>query len=100
MTIRVMMYTTVEPGEEDTFRAAYLEVAETLRGTPGLLRDELLLQKGTQRFCLQAEWSSLPEFLAWVEDPKHTDKTAPIVPYLERNFDRELYEVMETPYET
>lgn len=93
-----MVLTTVEPGEEDAFRAAYLQVAENLRGTPGLLRDELLLEKGTQTFNLQAEWASMPEFLAWVEDPRHTEKTAPIVPYLERNFERHLYDLVETPY--
>ena len=89
--IRVVVSTTVPEDETEVFEQAYLEVAAGMRGTPGHVREELLREPGTARYHLFAEWEDDASFQAWVGDPRHTETTAPIVPYLIRNMDRKTY---------
>lgn len=98
-SIRVLVTTLVEPEEEQDFERGYLEVAAKVGQAPGHLREELLHEPGTKLYHLLAEWRSKGEFLAWVTDPRHTDKTGPLIPYLMRGFSRKIMEIVARPPE-
>lgn len=93
MSIRVMVSTTVLPEEEKDFREAYRVVVGRMWGTPGHVADELLHEPGTDRYHILAEWADEESFRAWVEDPRHVERTAPLVPFLERAFARRIFTV-------
>jgi 2-polyprenyl-6-methoxyphenol hydroxylase-like FAD-dependent oxidoreductase/heme-degrading monooxygenase HmoA len=98
--VRVLVTTTVPAGDEDRFERRYGEVAALMRGTPGHIREELLHEPGTPTYHLLAEWSSEAAFQAWVRDPRHTEKTGPILPYLERGFSRRVFAIAARPPES
>ncbi|AEH09719.1 MULTISPECIES: antibiotic biosynthesis monooxygenase family protein [Protofrankia] len=97
MTIRVMLYTEAPKGGEKEFEEAYRQVAVQMRGVDGHIADELLREPGSNRYLLLAEWEDERRFTAWVSDPAHTARTGPLVPYLERTFQRAVYEVAVRP---
>jgi 2-polyprenyl-6-methoxyphenol hydroxylase-like FAD-dependent oxidoreductase/heme-degrading monooxygenase HmoA len=97
--VRVVLTVRVPAGEEAAYELAYAEVAERMRGTPGHVREELLREPGTSTYHLFAEWADEASFTAWVEDPAHRDKTAPLVPYLVENFERNTYHIVARPPE-
>jgi 2-polyprenyl-6-methoxyphenol hydroxylase-like FAD-dependent oxidoreductase/heme-degrading monooxygenase HmoA len=98
--VRVLVTTLVRPGEEEEFEQAYATVAEQMRGTPGHVREELLHEPGAQTYHLLAEWTSKADFLGWVTAPKHTDKTGPMIPFLQRAFTRRVFDIVARPMES
>ncbi|MGF7236035.1 MAG: FAD-dependent monooxygenase [Frankia sp.] len=97
--VRVLVTTTVPAGDEETFERGFLEVAELMRGTPGHIREELLHESGTPTYHLLAEWTSAAAFHAWVTDPRHVEKTGPLIPYLKRGFSRRIFSIAARPPE-
>ncbi|MEU2347818.1 FAD-dependent oxidoreductase [Modestobacter sp. NPDC049651] len=97
--VRIDISTKVGPGEEEAFERAYAVVAERLRGTPGLIREELLREPGTGLYHIFAEWESDQDFRNWVDDPSHADRTGPIIRWLSVFFERKLFEIRYRPPE-
>jgi quinol monooxygenase YgiN len=93
MSVRVVLATIVEDGEQEEFERAYLQMAEKMRDTPGHVQEELLYDAEFRRYTVYAEWTSREAFLTWVTDPAHQDWASPIVPYLERNYERRMLRV-------
>jgi 2-polyprenyl-6-methoxyphenol hydroxylase-like FAD-dependent oxidoreductase/heme-degrading monooxygenase HmoA len=98
--IRVVLTVTVADGKEESYERAYLKVAERVRGTPGHVREELLHEPGTGRYHLFAEWEDEDSFNAWVDNPAHMEQTAPMLPYLLEDFEREIYQIRVRPNES
>jgi heme-degrading monooxygenase HmoA len=94
MSVRVVLSTTVEDGEQEAFELAYQQMAKKMQGTPGHVCEELLYDAELRRYTVYAEWTSRKDFLAWVQNPAHVDWASPIVPYLERNFERRMLDVV------
>jgi 2-polyprenyl-6-methoxyphenol hydroxylase-like FAD-dependent oxidoreductase/heme-degrading monooxygenase HmoA len=97
--VRIDISTRVGPGEEEAFERAYAIVTDRLRGTPGLIREELLREPGSDIFHIFAEWESDQDFRNWVDDPSHADQTGPIIRWLSVFFERKLYEIRFRPQE-
>lgn len=87
--IRVMIYAAAPDGSPDAVASAYHVISEELRGTPGLLGNELL--NGVDEpnsFVVLSEWESEEAFLAWERGPEHRQATAPLRPYQEARWRR------------
>ncbi|MGY1747251.1 FAD-dependent monooxygenase [Blastococcus sp. SYSU D00695] len=97
--VRVDIRTAVSPGEEELFERAYRTTAERLRGTRGLIREELLKEPGEPIYHIFAEWETEQDFTNWVDDPSHADQTATLIRWLSVDFDRQLYEIRYRPPE-
>jgi 2-polyprenyl-6-methoxyphenol hydroxylase-like FAD-dependent oxidoreductase/heme-degrading monooxygenase HmoA len=97
--VRIDISTRVGPGEEEAFERAYAIVTDRLRGTPGLIREELLREPGSDLFHIFAEWETDQDFRNWVDDPSHADQTGPIIRWLSVFFERKLYEIRFRPQE-
>ena len=97
--IRVDIQTTVGPGEEELFERAYAKTVERLRGTPGLIREELLKEPDAPVYHIFAEWESERDFNNWVDDPSHADQSAALVRWLSVDFDRRVFELRYRPPE-
>jgi heme-degrading monooxygenase HmoA len=69
--------------DREAFERAFLQVSETVRGTPGHIRDQLLRDAQDESlYILLAEWEDEEAFLAWENHPSHLEKAAPIMPYV------------------
>jgi heme-degrading monooxygenase HmoA len=111
MSIRVMVFARIKPGDEAAFEAAYQEVTRKVKGTPGHIRDELLRDTGepfpygtpeqaTPRapgdpvpYVLLSEWETREAFLGWERDPVHMQTTTPMRPYWAGRVERKIYDV-------
>lgn len=94
MTVRGMVFAKIKPGEESAFEAAFTEVSNKVKGTPGHIRDELLrdiAEPGS--YILLSEWESEEAFLAWEDAPIHRQTTTPMRPYWAGAVERRLYDV-------
>jgi 2-polyprenyl-6-methoxyphenol hydroxylase-like FAD-dependent oxidoreductase/heme-degrading monooxygenase HmoA len=97
MPVRIDLTTSVGPGEEAAFERAYEIVTKRLVGTPGLIREELLKEPGSNVYHIFAEWESEQDFINWVEDPSHAEQSGPLVRWLSVDFARKLYEIRFRP---
>lgn len=82
MTVRVMVHATIEEEHREPFEEAYRRVTETVRGTPGHIRDQLI--RNTENPCeyiVLAEWENEEAFRRWEDDPVHREMAAPMYPY-------------------
>jgi 2-polyprenyl-6-methoxyphenol hydroxylase-like FAD-dependent oxidoreductase/heme-degrading monooxygenase HmoA len=98
--VRVDITTTVAPGEEEAFERAYAHTTERLRGTPGLIREELLKEPDASIYHIFAEWESERDFTNWVDDPSHADQSAALIRWLSVDFQRRLFEIRYRPEES
>jgi heme-degrading monooxygenase HmoA len=97
MTIRVMVFATVDDKNAAAFEKAYTSVAEQVSGTPGHIRDELLRdQTRPGGYILLSEWESEERFLAWEDAPVHREATTPMRPYWAGRVERHIYPVRAT----
>ena len=82
MTARIMVFAQVATDEGEAFEKAYLQVAERMRGTSGLLADELLRGAADDgQYVLLSEWESVERFHTWHDDDAHREVSAPMRPY-------------------
>ncbi|MDQ0762621.1 antibiotic biosynthesis monooxygenase family protein [Streptomyces canus] len=80
--LRVLVYAAAPESDPDAVSAAYRRISEALRGTPGLLGNELLrstLDDGA--FLVMSEWESREAFEGWEQGSSHRDTTAPLRPF-------------------
>lgn len=92
VTIRVMVTATIDRTSKEAFEAAYCRVTDLMRGTPGLLGDELLSdvdQPG--RYVLLSEWEDEESFLAWESSGTHRQTTVPMRPYWSGSYERRIF---------
>jgi heme oxygenase (mycobilin-producing) len=94
--IRVLLYHRAQDADVERLLVAYRRVAAELRGTPGLLQDELLRSTlDPDAFVLLSEWESMAAFREWESRPDHRATTAPLRPYRDVTLSRpfEVYAV-------
>jgi heme-degrading monooxygenase HmoA len=92
-SVRVLIYAVAD---RDGVERAYHEISTALRGTPGLLGNELLEEFGGGGFAVMSEWASRAAFQQWERGAAHRDVTAPLRPYQDISRGRPfgLYEVI------
>ena len=94
MAIRVMVFAKIKPGVEKDFEAAYAEVTQKVKGTPGHIRDELLRRTDqADSYVLLSEWESKEKFLEWEDDPVHRQTTTPMRPHWAGGVERVIFEI-------
>jgi heme-degrading monooxygenase HmoA len=82
---RVLLYYHAPANGPDPVRDAYHEASQALRGTPGLIGNELLhdiTEAGT--YVVLSEWASVEAFQAWEQGPRHRNETSPLRPFQDR----------------
>jgi heme-degrading monooxygenase HmoA len=95
VTYRVMVRSRPKPDDREAFEKAFEQVSQTVKGTPGHVRDELLRDaEDDSLYVLYAEWESEEKFLAWENDPSHLAMAAPMLPYVSDTFEeRRIFQV-------
>ena len=108
MRTRVLVSATIRPGDEEAFERDYAAMTARMKGTPGLVGDELLRHStgedvmpgaepsadpGGTGYILLSEWESKEKFLAWEDAPIHMQTTTPMRPYWAGRVERIIYEV-------
>lgn len=95
MSIRVMVYGKLHRQEDiDSFTEGFVKVSQTVKGTPGHIKDELLRDPAKPlHFILLSEWSSREDFLRWAESPMHREATTPIRPYWQLDGERKIFDI-------
>lgn len=103
MPARVMVFATINRGDEEAFETAYAKVTATVQGTEGHISDELLRRReppdangGPRSYILLSEWESKEAFLAWEDAPAHTEKRNPMTPYWSGKVERVIFDVAHT----
>jgi heme-degrading monooxygenase HmoA len=92
--VRVIVYSVTPDDDPDAVEAAYHRICADLKGTPGLLGNELLRRvDDNRRFAVMSEWESLSAFRAWESGPDHRGATAPLRPYHDSAMPAAIYEV-------
>jgi len=80
-----MIYAAAPDGSPDAVAQAYHDISDQLRGTPGLIANELLSGiDNPSSFVVLSEWESEEAFFAWEAGPDHRQATAPLRPYQDR----------------
>jgi heme-degrading monooxygenase HmoA len=93
---RVIIYYQAPEGAAEIVEQAYHEASSALRGTPGLISNELLHDVGREdRFAVLSEWDSLDAFRAWEHGRDHRMRTSPLRSFQDRSGDRRHYAVYE-----
>lgn len=110
MRTRVMVLAKIKNEDREAFEAAFAEVTEKVKGTPGHIRDELLRHStgsdimpgadpepqpddGTTQYILLSEWESRESFLGWERDEIHMQTTTPMRPYWAGKVQRKIWDV-------
>jgi heme-degrading monooxygenase HmoA len=95
MTFRIMVRSRPKEADQAAFEKAFEQVSETVKGTPGHIRDVLLRDaEDSSLYVLYAEWNSEEEFRAWEDHPRHLEMAAPMMPYVAGTFEeRRIFEV-------
>ncbi|OLT10684.1 hypothetical protein BJF79_25700 [Actinomadura sp. CNU-125] len=85
MTIRMLLFSTVDPEREQEFEAAFGRVRERVAAVPGHIRDELLrVEDSPGSYVLVSEWRELEQFTEWLRSPAHESMTAEMRPFFVR----------------
>jgi heme-degrading monooxygenase HmoA len=80
--------------DQDAFESAFTTVSNSVLGTPGHVRDELLRDSTEPgAYILMSEWLSQEAFLTWETSPIHMQKTLPLRPYWKGVGERKILEI-------
>ena len=83
MSYRIMVRSRPAEADRAAFEDAFSRVSESVKGTPGHVRDELLRDTEDESlYVLYAEWESEDAFRAWEDDPRHLEMAAPMLPFV------------------
>lgn len=89
-----MVFAKIAEADGPAFERAYLEVTERMRGTAGLVGDELLrVADGSGDYVLLSTWESMEQFRAWEDGADHRQISAPMRPYWSGSFERKIYDL-------
>lgn len=93
--IRVMVHGRLNQiTDRAAFEAAFSTVSNSVVGTPGHIKDELLRDSAEPgAYILMSEWMSKEEFLSWETSPIHMQKTLPLRPYWKGVGERKILEI-------
>ncbi|SEM92418.1 antibiotic biosynthesis monooxygenase family protein [Nonomuraea pusilla] len=92
MSVRMMLFSFVDPEREQEFEAAFSKVRERVATMPGHIRDELLRLEGVSgSYVLISEWEKREQFTEWLESPAHDSMTAEMRPYFVRPSEMRFY---------
>ncbi|MFI7127822.1 antibiotic biosynthesis monooxygenase family protein [Nonomuraea sp. NPDC050153] len=92
MTVRMMLFSTVDAAREQEFEAAFGKARERVATMPGHIRDELLrLDDAAGSYVLISEWEKREQFTAWLESPAHDSMTAEMRPFFLRPSEMRFY---------
>jgi len=93
--IRVMVYGRLKPTSDSAaFEAAFTTVSNSVVGTPGHVKDELLRNASDPgAYILMSEWMSKEAFLSWEQSPIHMQKTLPMRPHWKGEGERKIFEI-------
>jgi heme oxygenase (mycobilin-producing) len=92
VTIRVIVTATIPLTAKADFETAYLRVTGLMRGTPGLLGDELLSDTDQPgHYLLLSEWEDEESFRAWESSGIHRQITVPMRPYWSGSYERRIF---------
>jgi len=93
--VRVILYAVAPDDDPEGVRRAYDTISTRLRGTPGLLGNELLRDAHAPgRFAVLSEWESLTAFRAWEDGSEHREATAPLRPHQDPALRPRVFEVV------
>jgi heme-degrading monooxygenase HmoA len=71
-----MLFVQAPEEEQAAVEEAYHRVSDSLRGTPGLLCNELLHSHSQpSSYVVLSEWESLESFRVWEQGPVHRGST-------------------------
>lgn len=93
--VRVLLWHRTPAQGDEAVLSAYHVISRRLRGTPGLLANELLRDPiAPDRYVVISEWESLEAFRTWEQGSQHKGTTEPLRPFrdLEQSF--EILEVV------
>ncbi|GAA0526056.1 antibiotic biosynthesis monooxygenase [Paractinoplanes ferrugineus] len=94
--LRVLIFAAAPGDDPDAVVRAYHRISRDLRGTPGLISNELLRATTDEaRFIVMSEWESVEAFEVWERGSAHKGTTAPLRQYQDssRGAPFGLYEV-------
>jgi heme-degrading monooxygenase HmoA len=92
MSVRLMLFSTVDVDTAKEFEAAFEEVRLKVATVPGHIQDELLSQQDSPgSYLLVSEWSSHEQCVAWLKSPEHEQMTAKMRPYFQRPSELRFY---------
>lgn len=93
--IRVMVYGRLnQVVQREAFENAFATVSDSVKGTPGHVKDELLRDASDPTvYILMSEWASKEAFLSWEQSPIHMQKTLPMRPYWKGEGERKIFEI-------
>jgi heme-degrading monooxygenase HmoA len=93
-SVRVLVYASAPDADSDAVREAYHQISGKLRGTPGLLGNELLRSTSDPgAYVVVSQWRDLAAFQAWEEGADHRATTAPLRPLQTPGMSAGIYEV-------
>ena len=79
MPVRATLQMKVKPGKADDFERAWRQIAENVRGAPGNLRQDLLIDpQDPETFVVTSDWESREAFSRFERSPEQDDLTAPL----------------------
>jgi heme-degrading monooxygenase HmoA len=80
--------------QREAFEAAFTTVSNSVVGTPGHVKDELLRDiSDPAAYVLMSEWISKEAFLNWEQSSIHMQKTLPMRPYWKGEGERKILEI-------
>lgn len=92
MTVRLMVFSTVDETKTAEFEAAFQEVRRNVATLAGHVRDELLREQGaTDRYLLISEWETREQCEAWLRSPAHDEMTARMRPHFRQRSELRWY---------
>jgi len=93
--VRVLLWHRAPAEGDEPVLAAYHAISLRLRGTPGLLANELLRDPSAKdRYVVISEWETMDAFRAWEQGPQHKGTTEPLRPFRDRDL-AQPFEILE-----
>ena len=94
MSVRMMLFSTIDADKEREFEAAFAVVRERVATVPGHVREELMRQHDQPgAYVLISDWHSREAFMAWLRSAQHDVMTAEMRPYFLRPSEMRFYQV-------
>lgn len=80
--VRVFVYLKVPAHQAAEVEAIYHAISARLRGTPGLVHNELLRGvHAPDAWAIMSEWRDISAFRTWENGSRHQNVTSPLRPY-------------------
>lgn len=94
MSVRMMLFSTIDADREREFEAAFSVVRERVATVPGHVREELMRQHDQPgAYVLVSDWHSREQFMDWLRSEQHDVMTAEMRPYFLRPSEMRFYQV-------